>query len=198
MSAFGLWEILAIAMIYVINGIPFGVIVSKRSGVDIRAHGSGNTGATNVARVVGKKAGITVLVLDFLKGFIPLFILVRYIFPGEPWVHLAAAVAAILGHCYSVFLNFSGGKASITGLACLFALEPVIAAGMALLVFIIFKISRMVSLAALIAALITPVALYLYGSPLPYTLYGLAAALLLIYRHRSNITRLVQGTENKI
>lgn len=196
---FNLISALGIAVAYVIGSIPFGYIVAKQwANIDIREHGSCNVGATNVARVVGKRAGQTVLLLDFLKGLVPVLLAIHVVYPNEPWMHLIISISIILGHCFSVFLKFTGGKAAITSLACLFALEPIIATSVGLMVFVIFKISRMVSLASITAAIITPATMFLLQRPLPYSIYVVSAALLILYRHKANIVRLLNGTENKI
>jgi glycerol-3-phosphate acyltransferase PlsY len=183
---------------YFIGSIPTGYIVAKQMmGIDIREHGSGNVGATNVKRVVGNKAGLIVLICDFFKGLVPVAI-ARILVPDIPELHIAVAFAAIIGHSRSIFLNFTGGKSAITGLGTLMALEPVSSLLIGLIAFITIKLTRFVSVGSMVAAIFTPIIFILMQKPLPYILYALTAAIFVIYLHRGNIGRLRQGTENKI
>lgn len=190
---------------YLIGAIPFAYIVARAHGVDVRKVGSGNVGATNVLRSVGKAAGASVLFLDAAKGFLPAF-LIPYAFASctheEPSTPLAitCAVAAICGHVWPVYLGFKGGKGIATSTGALLALAPV-AVLIGLIVWIItFFLSKYVSLASIIAAIAIPaVAWYLYlpeGMLLPGTLTFIG--LLAIAKHRSNIQRLINGNENRM
>ncbi len=190
---------------YLIGAIPFSLLIARAHGVDVRKVGSGNVGATNVLRSVGRAAGITALLLDALKGFLPAFLIPYAIckytgVPTEPVIPIACAAAAICGHVWPVYLRFKGGKGIATSAGALIALAP-----SAVLVgligwIIILALSRYVSLASIMAAIIIPaVAWYLYspaGILLPCSLT--AIGLLAIVRHRSNIKRLIQGNESKI
>ena len=190
---------------YLIGAIPFAYIVARAHGVDVRKVGSGNVGATNVLRSVGKAAGASVLLLDAAKGFLPTF-LIPYAFaactqdtPSTP-LAIACALAAICGHVWPVYLGFKGGKGIATSAGALIALAPA-AVLIGLIVWIIvFFLSKYVSLASIIAAIAIPaVAWYLYlpeGMLLPGTLTLIG--ILAVAKHRSNIQRLINGNENRI
>ena len=218
---------------FLCGSVPFGLIIAKAKGINIRDHGSGNIGATNVLRVVGKKYGITCLLLDALKGFIPVVIAVNLIqitgknvglfhiggldvsalllpaaeqFKGQ-LVHVLTALAAVLGHNYSPWVGFKGGKGIATSAGVLLALMP---AGVGLLIvvwLVVFLISRYVSLASIIAAAALPL-ITIYGSWFhgriadgtwnkPLFSFSLVIAILAVWKHRSNITRLLAGTEHR-
>lgn len=215
------------------GSIPFGLIIASARGINIREHGSGNIGATNVLRVVGKKYGITCLLLDALKGFIPVVVAVNLIqitgktvgpfhlggldafalllpateqFKGQ-FVHVITALAAVLGHNYSPWVGFKGGKGIATSAGVLLALMP---AGIGLLIIVwllVFGISRYVSLASIIAAATLPL-VTIYGSWFhgriadgtwnkPLFFFSLTIAVLAVCKHRSNIRRLLAGTEHR-
>jgi glycerol-3-phosphate acyltransferase PlsY len=187
--------IIVIALAYLCGSIPTGVLLTRRLGLDIRTIGSGNVGATNVARSAGKKVGLLTLLGDVAKGLIPV-ILVRYFDLGE--VALAcAAVAALLGHLFSPFLGFSGGKGVATGMGVLLGFAPMVVL-LALLFFgVTFAASRIVSLASLVAAAATPLLLWWFAYPPARTYAGVLIALLIIIRHHENIVRLLNGQEQK-
>ncbi len=213
-------EILALITVlfaYLVGAVPTGyLLVKKAKGLDIREHGSGNTGATNVKRLMGNKAFVFVLLMDFLKGFLAvkltMWVLSSKTFGYLPqylptWatdelihqtVYVLVALAAIIGHSRSVFLNFSGGKSAITGLATVVALMPTAGLILGLLAFLIIKITRTVSIGSMSVAVITPMTLIALQYPFPYIIYGTTAALYVIYLHRTNIMRLIQGTENRL
>ena len=149
---------LIIVLAYLCGSIPTGVILTQRLGLDIRNMGSGNVGATNVARSAGKKVGLLTLLGDVIKGLVPV-LLVGFFDLGETALS-CAAVAALLGHLFSPFLGFSGGKGVATGLGVLLGLAP-LAVLLALLVFLVtFVLSRIVSLSSLVATAITPLLLW--------------------------------------
>ena len=184
------------AAAYLIGSIPFGLLISKTRGKDIRNLGSGNIGATNVLRCLGKPLGITCFALDVLKGFLPAFC-----FPAigntDPSFGLLFGAAAILGHNFPVFLKFKGGKGVATSAGVLIGAAP-LAVVIGLLIWgIVFCISGYVSLGSIIAAL----AVILTGWAGGYnTVTAIALTLLgalTIYRHRANIQRLIAGTENR-
>lgn len=188
-------EILLILFAYLLGSVPTGYILGHVSGVDVRKAGSGNVGATNVARVAGKKLGILTLIGDAAKGFLPVYLAQRLgldaIFVG------LAALAAFLGHLFPVFLKFSGGKGVATALGALLALAPA-PTGVLLLVFIAVALaSRIVSLASIAAAAAAPVAVWLLGYPAAVIVVVTAMALLIIWRHEKNIHRLMAGAEPK-
>ena len=184
------------ALSYIIGSIPFGLLISKAKGVDIRKQGSGNIGATNVLRCLGKPLGITCFVLDALKGFLP-----AKLFPilglTDPTFGILFGTAAILGHNFPVFLNFKGGKGVATSAGVLLGVAPLAVAVGMLTWVIIFYTSGYVSLGSIIAALAVIAIGWTagYGSVIATALTLLGA--LTIYRHRENIKRLAAGTENK-
>jgi glycerol-3-phosphate acyltransferase PlsY len=181
---------------YFLGSIPTGVILAKVfAGRDIRREGSGNIGATNVARVLGKKIGVLTLVGDLLKGFIPVFAgcyLISSLLLG-----CLMGLAAFLGHLFPIYLGFKGGKGVATALGVFLYLSPVVI----LIEVVIFAaavgISRYVSLGSLIAAATMPILLLLMSFPQAVVLLSIAFALLIFIKHRSNIERLLGGTENK-
>lgn len=187
--------LLVILFAYLCGSIPTGVIIASRLGIDVRKVGSGNIGATNVARSAGKKAGILTLLGDALKGVLPVLI-VRWLDLGEASL-ACAAVAALLGHLFSPFLGFSGGKGVATGLGVFLALSP-LAILLALGLFTLtFAVSRIVSLASLVAAGATPILLFLLSYPKGRLWAGIIIASLIIIRHHENIVRLLKGQEQK-
>ncbi len=217
---------------FLLGSVPFGLIIAKAKGIDIRQHGSGNIGATNVLRVIGKKYGITCLFLDALKGFIPVALAVNLIqIAGRPvqiplgfpdsWAlvlpasealtaqiaHIATALLAGLGHCFSPWVGFKGGKGIATSAGVLLALMPFGILLLVVLWLILFAATRYVSLASMGAAALLPL-ITLYGSwthgriqdgtwNKPLFLFTLIIAALVIWTHRSNIRRLRAGTENR-
>ncbi|HYT59363.1 MAG TPA: glycerol-3-phosphate 1-O-acyltransferase PlsY [Haliangiales bacterium] len=190
---------------YLLGSIPTGYLVARAMGVDIRTVGSGNIGATNVFRILGKPAGIFVLVFDGLKGFtacawfadlaIAIFA-VRA--EEEVYLRLVAGLAVVLGHNYTCWLGFKGGKGIATSAGAYFALAP-LAAGIALGVWIVvFALTRYVSLASIAAATTLPAAVWLSANSLLLSIATTALGLLAIYKHKGNIRRLLKGTENRI
>lgn len=188
---------LAIIIAYLLGSIPFGYIftlLARR--IDIRQYGSGNIGATNVQRLLGWRAAFLVLLLDLGKGSVA--VLLARAISGETAVILAAALAVLLGHCYPIFLQFKGGKGAATGVGLLLALSaPVCAATVALAVLII-ALTRYVSLGSIIGAFSVPFLLLFFNYEPLYLLFGAAMALLIIFRHRENIVRLLKGTESRL
>lgn len=188
-------EILLVAFAYLLGSVPTGYILGHLSGIDVRKAGSGNVGATNVARVAGKKLGALTLIGDAAKGFIPVC-LARALGMDDGAMALAA-LAAFLGHLYPVFLRFHGGKGVATALGALAALAPA-ATGVLLLVFlIVVAASRIVSLASMIAACAAPLVVWLLDYPPVIAGLAAAMALYIIWRHRENVRRLWSGAEPK-
>jgi glycerol-3-phosphate acyltransferase PlsY len=178
---------------YLCGSIPTGVLIARRVGVEIRQVGSGNIGATNVARSIGKKAGLFTLVGDALKGLLPV-VVVRLLGFDET-EQACAAVAALLGHLFPLFLGFSGGKGVATGLGVFLGLAPQ-AILVALLFFLAsFALSRIVSLASLVATAVTPLLLFFLSYSGVYIIAGAVVATLIILRHHENIARLWRGQE---
>ncbi len=190
---------------YIIGATPFGYFAGKLRGLDIRQHGSGNIGATNVFRVLGKRTGIPVFILDMHKGWVPVT-LTRWILEprgiDSDWPAIAAAVGAVLGHNFTFWLQFKGGKGIATSAGVLLALLPVPLAVAVLLWVVLFYSTRYVAVASIGAALmvaLVPLVLHLWrGEPgLPLVGFGILLGSLAIWRHRSNIRRLLNGTENR-
>ena len=169
--------------------------------VDIRDHGSGNIGATNAYRTLGPVAGVVVLTGDVLKAMIPVFA-VRYFLAGTPdAVPLASVVVglvAILGHSYSIFLKFGGGKGMATAGGLILALWPLAAPILVGIWMVVIAVTRYVSLGSIVVAMLLPVLVYLMYPKTEYIVFSLLAGLVIIFRHRSNIARLLAGKELKI
>jgi glycerol-3-phosphate acyltransferase PlsY len=183
---------------YLIGAIPFAYIISKVfKNIDIRKHGSGNPGATNVYRTVSKPLGILTFICDALKGFVPVFF-VTLINPSSYLIVLLVALVTILGHIYTIFLNFKGGKGVATGCGIFLAINPV-ATLICLAVFaIILALSKYVALASIFAAITLPISLFLLGATIEVVIFSIFIAGIVIFRHMSNIKRILNGTENKI
>jgi len=180
---------------YLIGSIPFGLLLAKTKGVDIREQGSGNIGATNVLRCLGKPLGITCFVLDVLKGFLPAALFPTLGNCGAEFGILFGA-AAILGHNFPVFLKFKGGKGVATSAGVLLGVAP-LAVGLGILTWaIVFFVSGYVSLGSIIAALAVAATGWVRYDSITATALTLLGALA-IYRHRANIKRLLAGEENK-
>ncbi len=190
--------IIYLLLAYLCGAIPFGYIIAKVfKHVDIRTIGSGNPGATNVYRTISKPLGVLTLVLDLLKGFIPVYFTVL-LNPGSVWLIIAVAFVTIIGHIFTVFLNFKGGKGVATGCGVFLALNP-LAILICVLVFVLFLvIFRYVSFASIMAAATLPVSLYFLNSVTEIVIFATIISILVIVRHISNIKRLLNGTENKI
>ena len=188
---------LAVIIAYFIGSIPFGyLIVRATGGGDVRETGSGGTGATNVTRRAGKGAGIFTLILDLLKGLIAV-ILAKSMLNTDWWV-AAAAIAVIVGHIFPIWLAFRGGKGVATGAGVFLALAPmsVLCAGVIFGAFVWWR--KMVSLGSIAAAVTIPVYVLLVGNSIPLFSAALVGALLIIFAHRGNITRIWNGTESRI
>src|SRR5581483_2099686 len=206
--------ILLLAAAYLVGAIPFGYLVGRLRGVNLFEAGSGNIGATNAARVLGRPLGVLVFTLDFLKGAAPVAAVVplaRLLEPdavtalGSPDVlRVLAAGLAFLGHLFPIYLGFRGGKGVATGAGTIFVLVPGPAVLAVLVWVVVLLASRIVSLASLAAVTILVIA-RLAGTPaplspdsLPVTLYLLVGTGFVIVKHRGNIQRLLAGTENRI
>ena len=188
-------EIILLAGAYLLGSIPTGLLLARAFGVDIRATGSGNIGATNVYRTLGRKVGVMTLVGDCLKGLLPVLI-ARQLGFADAWV-AAAGLAALLGHVYTIFLGFKGGKGVATALGVFLGISPLaVLVALAVFVAVVFK-WRYISLGSVTAAAVMPVAVALIDwEPLVVAL-TVAVALLVITKHRENIKRLRAGTESK-
>lgn len=181
---------------YLLGSIPSSFIAGKIAGnIDIRQYGSGNAGATNVLRVLGLKAAIPVFLADVLKGVLATLIGKRM---GGDALAALAGFAAIVGHNWPVFLNFRGGKGIATSFGVLLVLFPLISFILFMAGVIVIAITRYVSLGSITAAVLFPILLLIFGYEWKMVLFGIAVGSLAIYRHRSNITRLLEGRENKL
>lgn len=241
------WFLAALALVlaYLLGSIPTGYLMGKwLKGIDIRTVGSGSTGATNVLRTLGKKAGATVLAIDVLKGVLAVCLIYGlYSWFGQtsckldpdtwqainsvttaanqgqsfsailsdpqaqtclwlslasPWLVVAAALFAILGHSKSVWLNFTGGKSVATGLGVLLAINPLIGLSAFGGFLLTILVTRIVSISSIAAAIGVMALMFGLRQPIAYCLFGIAAGTYVIWRHRSNIQRLLKGTEPKI
>ncbi len=179
---------------YLLGSIPTAYIFAKLlKGIDIRQYGSGNIGATNVFRVIGKIPGIMVLFLDVLKGYIPIIL-----FPGSQIYKIFIGLAAIAGHNWPIFLRFKGGKGVATSAGVVIALIPKIFWIGLLIWVIIFFITGYVSLGSLVASVSVPIFCLLFGQGTEIIIFTSALSLIIVYKHRPNIKRLVRGEEKKI
>jgi acyl phosphate:glycerol-3-phosphate acyltransferase len=234
-SSMQLWFCPVLA--FLLGSIPFGLFIAKAKGIDIRQHGSGNIGATNVLRVVGKKYGISCLLLDTLKGFIPVVIAVNVVpvegreimfhlslldgFAMSPaadqftaqLVHVITALAAVLGHNYSPWIGFKGGKGIATSAGVLIGLLPAAVVILLVVFIVVLFITRYVAVASIAAAVCLPIVTH-FGSRFhkneagmslweagtwnkPLFFFTVIIAVLAVWKHRSNIRRLREGTESK-
>jgi acyl phosphate:glycerol-3-phosphate acyltransferase len=188
-------QLIVIGTAYLIGSIPTGLLLGKAYGIDVRKEGSGNIGATNLYRTVGRKVGIITLIGDCLKGLLPVVIVKASSLPPElaAWVGLAA----FCGHVYSVFLRFKGGKGVATALGVFLALAPLAVAVAIALFAVCMVLWRYVSLGSITAAAAMPLAVYFLGGSRTVTAVTLVIAAIVIFRHHENISRLVAGTESK-
>jgi glycerol-3-phosphate acyltransferase PlsY len=201
-------HVLLVLLAYLLGSIPFGyLIVRVRGDGDVRESGSGGTGATNVTRRAGKAAGVLTLLLDALKGVLAV-VLARWLSGGEEgvnWWVAAAALAAVAGHVFPVWLGFRGGKGVATGLGVFIGLAPLaVLCALPVFVFVVWA-TRYVSLGSMTAAAALPVCIWLLGarggthaSPAPLMTAAVAGAALIIFMHRANIGRLLRGEESKL
>ncbi len=190
--------ILYLIFAYLCGAIPFGYIIAKLfKHIDIRTVGSGNPGATNVYRTISKPLGILTLILDVLKGFIPIYF-VKLINPEFSLIVIAVALVTIIGHIFTVFLNFKGGKGVATACGVFLALNPLSVLICFITFVIILAIFKYVSLASIIAAMMLPISLYWLDAVPELILFSGVIAILIVIRHIGNIKRLLNGTENKI
>ncbi len=181
-----------------IGATPFGFLVGKLKGIDIREHGSGNIGSTNILRTLGKPVGIVVLILDVLKGLVP--VLIAKMISDNSILHIATAMAAILGHNYTFWLKFKGGKGIATTAGSMLLLITIPLALSLAAWLVVLQISRYVSLASIVAALVIPVVIAIQNLisgdwDIPIFVFGLFLCFMALWRHRSNIVRLRQGDE---
>ena len=202
-----MFTLAAVALLaYLLGSIPAGYIAGRISGVDVRKVGSGNVGATNVTRVLGKRFGYPVFVVDFGKGLATVaagVMIAKAAQPTPKFVDLCGAIAAVfsvVGHSYPIWLGFKGGKGVATSLGSLFGLNWIAAAIVCVIWIVVFQLTRYVSLSSIVAVIALPVTiatmLFLKQLETPILLYfSLCLAVIVVLRHRSNLSRLLKGTE---
>ena len=198
--------VLLILIAYVLGSIPNALWVGKTfKNIDVREHGSKNTGSTNAARVLGPKLGVFTLILDILKGALPTYLgivlganLLTRITGIDKLDIIVIGMAAILGHTFSLFLKFKGGKAVATTLGVFLVLVPYAILILLVVFFVIFGLTKYVSLASIVSAVALPITVYLTTRHIPLTVLGIIIGLLVIIRHKENIKRLINGTESKL
>lgn len=194
--------LLIILIAYFLGSLPNGIFVSKGiKNVDLREHGSKNSGATNAFRVLGAKYGILVLILDALKGILPIYIADKLGIQGELLVLIG--IIAVLGHTFSPFLKFKGGKGVATSLGVYIYLAPIPMLITLIMFFLLVGITKYVSLGSILASVLLPILLLVapinQSAGNRYVLFAISAplGLYIIYKHRENLKRLINGTENK-
>jgi glycerol-3-phosphate acyltransferase PlsY len=194
-------QIGVIVVSYLLGSIPFGYLIGKMKGIDVRKYGSGNIGTSNVARTVGKKAAILTLLGDGLKGLISV-LLARILLGGNAWI-AAAGVAAVVGHNWPVFLKFRGGKGVTTTYGAFLGIAWLPALLTILIWALVSRITKKASIAALISAPCAPLLVYLVtflfpGNQLPGILFSVITFIMIYIRHIDNIHRLLAGTEHRL
>lgn len=210
------WLILSVAIwltAYLWGSIPTGYLAGRLlQGIDLREHGSGSTGATNVLRTLGKGPALLVLLIDTLKGVLAIWLgnwavafavdrnLVSAVMQPEwcPWIIAIAGLAALVGHSKSIWLGFTGGKSVGTSLGVLLAMCWQVGLGTLLVFSVVLALSRTVSLGSLAGAVVVSILMLLLNQPLAYQLFAVAGGLYVIWRHQSNLQRLIAGTEPRI
>lgn len=201
-------------MAYLLGSLPTGYTAARiLKGIDIREHGSGSTGATNVLRTLGKGPGLLVLIVDMLKGILAIALVYQVfiwsashnIIPDTINANLwldsmvtLAGLAAVLGHSKSIWLGFSGGKSVATSLGVLLAMSWQVALVTVVVFGCVLALSRIVSLSSIAGAIAVPLLMLLFDQPLPYMLFGIAGGIYVIWRHRSNIQRILARTEPQL
>lgn len=195
--------LLLIIFVYLFGSIPWGYLISKAKGIDIRKIGSGNIGGTNVARALGLKWGFLALALDFLKGMIPVYLALNFLQPlcayrGD-WLIVSVSVSAVLGHIFPVWLGFKGGKGVATALGVIVVLlKWQILLPFLLIWFLVLVISQIASFSNLLMVSFLPLTLWLSSFSLAYFILGLALFFLIWWAHRENLKRIKEGQESKI
>ncbi|WP_069997594.1 glycerol-3-phosphate 1-O-acyltransferase PlsY [Cellulosilyticum sp. I15G10I2] len=197
-----MYRIAAFIIGYLFGGIQSAILYGKIKGIDITKHGSGNPGTTNAARVLGKKAGIIVLLIDIFKAIFAV-VLARILFPNEDLlIGLYSGIGAILGHSYPLFFKFKGGKGIATTAGMLLALDIKIFLIAGVLFLITFGFTQIVSISSLVLTASIPIILIIFHSGAPYgieaMILGIVVTGITFYRHKANIKRLIEGTESKL
>jgi glycerol-3-phosphate acyltransferase PlsY len=198
---------LLIILAYLIGSIPTAVWVSNWVfGIDIREHGSGNAGATNAFRVLGKKAGCGVMLVDMLKGFLAVKLaLLSVLVPlSEPFVNLQIflGLAAVVGHIFPIWADFRGGKGIATLFGMILSIHPIVALSLVVVFLLMLVLTRYVSLSSIVASIAFPLLLIsifnAHAQELSYRVFAIATAFLVVLTHHKNIGRLISGNENKV
>src|ERR1700744_2005847 len=194
-----------IELAYLIGSIPTAVWVSKRLfGIDIREHGSGNAGATNTFRILGPKAGSMVMLIDMLKGFlaVKLACFSSFTWTSEPFVNLQIflGLAAVIGHIFPIWADFRGGKGIATLFGMILSIQPIVAVSLVAVFILMLFLTRYVSLSSISASIAFPLLiLFIFNEQeLSYRLFAIATAFLVVLTHHKNISRLLNGNENKV
>ena len=192
-----MYGLLAIVIAYLLGGIPFGFLLVKLTrGTDVRESGSGNIGATNVLRTTGRAAGVATLALDIAKGFVAVWLTAKLTDEAPEWTSLAA-LAVMAGHAFPVFLKFQGGKAVATFIGAFAYLTPLPLTAVLLLFVVTVAVTRYISAASILAAATFPFGVWMIlHPPLQVTIAAFIAGAFIVYRHKSNWSRLRAGTEN--
>lgn len=186
-------------MAFIFASIPWGYLIGKARGVDLRKTGSGNIGATNVLRTVGKKEALLTLMLDISKGFAPVFIVkLMPSYENDLFFIGIVGICSILGHCYTPFLKFKGGKGVATSVGAILAYTPVVGLVTIFIWIVTFKIFHISSLGALLSFGLLPITVYLLGYSYEVVLFCIIVTSIIYLRHIPNIKRLLKGTEPKM
>ncbi|MBL1209198.1 glycerol-3-phosphate 1-O-acyltransferase PlsY [Geminocystis sp. GBBB08] len=191
---------------YLLGSFPTGYILARMvKGIDIREHGSGSTGATNVLRIVGKGTAIAVLLIDMLKGIlavsgVKLFYHYSDLLPTQwqGWFIATCALLAVIGHSKSIWLKFSGGKSAAISLGILLTMNVIVGLGTLAIFLTVLGISKIVSLSSISAAIAVNILMWIFNPSIPYISFAIVAAIYVIIRHRSNIERIIAGTEPRV
>lgn len=199
--------IILLTLAYLIGSIPTSVIISKKLfGIDIREHGSGNAGATNSFRIMGKKAGIAVMFIDMLKGAVAVHLAH---FSGFDWylqkeqivnLQIGLGLCAVLGHVFPIWAGLRGGKGVATLFGMILAIHPLVACYMLIVFVVMLFLTRYVSLSSIMASVAFPIMIVFVfqGQEILYKLFAIATACMVVLTHHKNINRLLQGSENKV
>lgn len=189
--------ILLVIFSYILGSVSFGYFIAKKTkGIDLRRIGSGSTGATNTSRALGLKYFALVLILDAMKGLFVILLASRLL--AETWAILLCGAAVIIGHNWPVFSNFHGGRGAATTLGVFLGITPLPTLVVFGIFILITLLTRYVSLGSMTGALAIPVAVIILGYSLEYLIFGLAVCFLLLWRHKPNIKRLLEGTESRL
>ena len=189
--------VLLVLFSYLLGSITFGEIIARIKGVNLREVGSGNVGATNVSRALGKKYGVLVFFLDMLKGFIPTYLAIKLFGLNSVWVTLTG-LGAVLGHMFPIFFGFRGGKGVATAFGVLLAVSPKVALFSFLVWILVVSFTRYVSLGSITASLSAVFFLMVSDMPNNICIMALLITFLIIFKHKDNISRLLSGTEHRI